>query len=276
MPVVAVLWGLALLTAVSVSLLWSASTSYSLAHDSLEIAGINATVEAGVNRAVAALFDARPERRWRVDGTPQTFEFDGVPIKVSIQDELGKVDINQADQSLLSNLLQSAGLDADAANNLADKIVDWRAAAPLKRLNGAKDRDYQAAGLAIEPRNGAFQSVDELRLVMDMTPALFQKIEPALTVYSGRPTFDAQVAPCEALQALPGMTSQNAEATVTARSSQHLGDGSGGDGLTVLHGRAFTIRAAFERDRRLIVYDVAVRLTEDPNQPYWVLNWKAR
>jgi len=276
MPVVAVLWGLALLTAISLSLLWSASTSYSLAHSSFEIAGTNATVEAGVNRAVAALFDPRPERRWRVDGTPQTFEFDGVLIKISIQDELGKIDINQADQLLLANLLQAAGLDAGAASSLADKIIDWRTAAPLKRLNGAKDQDYRAAGSAFEPRNGAFQSVDELRLVMGMTPVLFQKIEPALTVYSGQPAFDAQVAPREALQALPGMTLQNAEATVAARSSERLSDGSISGGLTALHGRAFTIRAAFERDRCSVLYDVTVRLTENPNQPYWVLNWEAK
>jgi general secretion pathway protein K len=38
-----------------------------------------------------------------------------------------------------------------------------------------------------------------------MTPALFAQVKPALTVYSGRQFIDPQVAPREALLALPGM-----------------------------------------------------------------------
>src|SRR6266849_2732467 len=141
MPVVSVLWGLGLLTAIAASLLWYGNVSYSLAHNDLELASINTTVEAGINRAIDALLDPRPGRRWKADGAAQSFEFGGVSIKVSIQDELGKIDLNQAEASLLVSLLQSAGLDPDSASKLADKIVDWRTATPLKQLNGAKESD---------------------------------------------------------------------------------------------------------------------------------------
>ena len=45
-------------------------------------------------------------------------------IKISIQDELGKLDLNQAAAPLLVGLLKSAGLDFDSATRLADKIVE--------------------------------------------------------------------------------------------------------------------------------------------------------
>jgi len=107
----------------------------------------------------------RSGRRWRSDGGTTSFTFAGVAMRVSIQDELGKIDLNQAEPALLAGLLQSAGLDVLAANDLADKIVDWRTAVPLKRVNGAKEEDYRAAGLSYRPRNGPFQSIGELLLV---------------------------------------------------------------------------------------------------------------
>jgi hypothetical protein len=45
-------------------------------------------------------------------------------IKISIQDELGRLDLNQAVAPLLLGLLKSAGLDFDSATWLADRIVE--------------------------------------------------------------------------------------------------------------------------------------------------------
>jgi general secretion pathway protein K len=276
MPVVSVLWGLGLLAAISLSLLWSGNMSYSLARNGLEMASVNATVEAGVNRAVAGLLEPRSERRWRTDGGTQNFEFSGTSIRISIQDELGKIDLNQAEVAMLTSLLRSAGLDSGSASALADKIVDWRTATPLKHLNGAKEQDYRALGSGYQPRNGPFQSVDELLLVMDMTPALFQRIEPALTVYSGRQFLDPQVAPREVLRALPNMTPDAVESALAARVSQQLMERSASDVMTFLQGRAFTIRTEFEKSNSTFVHEATVRLTQNPNQPYWLLSWRAK
>ena len=276
MPVVSVLWGLGLLAAISLSLLWNGNMSYSLARNGLEAACINLIAEAGVSRAVAGMLDMRADRRWRTDGVTREVEFDGTTIKISIQDELGKIDLNQAEVSLLTSLLRSAGLEPGAASALADKVVDWRTATSLKHLNGAKEQDYRALGSGYQPRNGPFQSVDELMLVMDMTPALFRRIEPALTVYSGRQFLDPQVAPREALLALPNMTPDGVESALAARRQQMTMERSTGDIMTSLRGRAFTIRTEFERSNRTFVHEAVVRLTENPNQPYWLLSWRAK
>ncbi|WP_315731377.1 MULTISPECIES: type II secretion system protein GspK [unclassified Bradyrhizobium] len=277
MPVVTVLWALALLTAIATSLLWSASVSYGLARNDLELAAINAMVEAGMNLAIDGMLDPRPDRRWPTDGRPHDASFDGTRIKITIQDELGRIDLNQADTSLLVGLLRSTGLDVNAANNLAEKIVDWRTATSLKHLNGAKERDYAERGSGYRPRNGPFQSVDELLLVMDVTPELYRKIAPALTVYSGRQFVDPQVAPPEVMRVLPGMTPESVQSALAVRQNgPPIMDALAGDVLAYMRGRAFTIRTEFVRSSRAIATEVTIRLTENPNQPYWVLNWRSK
>ncbi len=185
MPLAYVIWGIGLLSYIAVSLLWSGNVSYQLARNVTEAAQLEATVEATINRAVLGLLDGRYDRRWRVDGVAQEFSFGGAKVRVAIQDELGRIDLNHADGALLAGLFQSVGLDSFSASRRVDKILDWRDSNGLKRLNGATAQDYRAAGFAYGPRNGPFQSVDELKLVMDMTPELFRRVEPALTVYSG-------------------------------------------------------------------------------------------
>lgn len=275
MPVIAVMWGLGLLTAVALSLNWNGNVSNSLAHNTFEAARINAIVEAAVNRAVVALYEPQLDHRWKTDGTPELLEFDGTKITISLHDELGKIDLNQAEEAAFVNLLQSVGLDAGSATALADKIVDWRTTTSLKHLNGAKEAEYRAAGSAFQPRNGQFQGVDELLLVMDMTPEIFRRIEPALTVYSARQFIDPQVAPREALLSLPGMTPETVEATLAARQSQAAPLAAlGGDSGAFLSSRAFMVRTEFQAASGAIRHEAVVRMTGNVDEPYWLLSWK--
>jgi general secretion pathway protein K len=275
MPIVSVLWGIGLLTIVSVSMMWSSNVSYRLARNVIETANSNALFEAAINRAVLALIEPGRDRRWRTDGTPQTFEFNGAPIKVSIQDELGRIDLNRADVELLAGLFRSTGLDEQASVGMVDKILDWRSSGNLKHLNGAKADDYRLAGYSNRPRNGPFQSVGELMLVMNMTPALFKRIAPAVTVYSGRQFIDPQVAPREALLALPNMDEAKVSSALAARLQSDGGTSTGSTGTMLsLQGRAFTIRAEIPRSAGALIHEAAIRLTDNPVQPYWILNWQ--
>ncbi len=269
MALVSVIWGIALLSVIAVSFLWTGTTSQKLGRNALDMAQTETIAEAALNRAVLALLEPLPERRWRTDGVPQWFDFEGAHVRIRIQDELGRIDLNNADAPLIAGLLRAAGLDMDSASRLTDKMLDWRDASPLKRLNGAKEAEYRAAGLAYRPRNGPFQSIDELKLVMDMTPALYQRVEPAITVYSGRQFIDPQVAPREALLALPTMDPEKAAALIGSRAAQNLGvPGS-------LNGRAFTIRADIERPAGVQAREAVVRLTGHPVRPFWVLDWRS-
>ncbi len=274
MAIVYVLWGVALLSSIAMSLLSTGNVSTHLSRHGLQTAQADMAAEAALSRAVLALLDRRPERRWRVDGTPQDFTFAGVKMRIAIQDELGRIDLNQADQPLLVGLFRSAGLGAQAASSLVDKVLDWRDANPGRRVNGAKDRDYRAAGFAYGPRNGPFQSVDELKLVMAMTPELFERVDAALTVYSGRQFVDPQFAPREALLALPGMTASAVSALIAGRANQARAGMI--DPTIPLSGRAFSIRTEFASPGGVLVREAVIRLTDHPLQPYWMLSWRMR
>jgi general secretion pathway protein K len=275
MAILYVLWGLGLLAMIAVSFLGTGNVSYALSHTSLDAAQHQAAIEAGVARGVLALLDPRPERRWRVDGSPQEFTWGGLPMRVSIQDELGRIDLNQADQGLLTGLFRSAGLTAAEAASLTDKVLDWRDPNPVRRLNGAKEREYQAAGYPYGPRNGPFQSVDELQAVMGMSKELYTRIEPAVTVYSGRPFIDPKFAPRQALLALPAMNADAAAAALAARNSGGARAGILDPGIP-LGGRAFTVRIELSGSNDVYVHEAVVRLTDRPEQPFWVLSWKSR
>ncbi len=270
MSLLSVLWGLALLGAIATSFLSAGSTSYRLARNALDAAQVEVAADAAVNRAVLGLLDPNPQTRWRTDGVPRIIDFEGTRMRVAVQDELGRIDLNNADGTLLAGLLRSLGVEAQAASALVDKILDWRDPGTLKRLNGAKDPEYRDAGFAYRPRNGPFQSVDELKLVMGMTEELFRRVEPAVTVYSGRPSFDPQLAPPEALRALPTMDAQKVATLVGARSGQPL------MAEVPLIGRAFTIRIDVERPAGVQHREAVVRLTDHPQQIYWLLTWKDR
>jgi general secretion pathway protein K len=96
------------------------------------------------------------------------------------------------------------GVGSDETARLVDAIADWKDEDDLRRLNGAERDDYRRAGLPWVPRNGPFEAVEELRLVVGMTPALYARALPLVTIYSQNARVNPATASAEVLQALPG------------------------------------------------------------------------
>jgi general secretion pathway protein K len=272
---VSVLWTiavLAMLAAAAQSLSFNAGL---IEQRELDDTRMDAVFDAAVARAVLGLGDARLERRWRVDGVPRTFTFGGHALRIAVQDEVGRIDLNAADGSLVRQLLRSAGVAESDAATLTDRILDWRGHdAGLSRLHGGTDALYANAGLAYRPRHDAFQSVDELRLVLGMTPALFARIRPALTVYSHQPAIDTAIAPREALSAYypdqPDRVADMWKARESATAAKPGVIASPND----LTGRTFDITVAAAVRQRTIHREAVVMLTRDPAKPYLVLLWR--
>jgi general secretion pathway protein K len=274
---VSVLWvvtGLSLLAA-SVELL-SANT-FRLERETLHHAQAEAALDAGLARAVLALGAPDLPDRWRTDGTPYSFQFGDVTLSIAIQDELGRFDLNAVDGSILVSLLLSQGCSPDDAEKLSDSILDWRSSnadSGLHGLHGATDADYEAAGLSYRPRHAAFQSVDELRLVLGMSPELYDKIRPALTVYTKKPMVDPSVATREALLALYGGNTTQVDDILRARTDLSASGQQLGDTSLSLAGRAFSISVETEIDNRRYRRAAVVMLTADKDHPYLVLSWQ--
>ena len=148
-----------------------------------------------------ALPDARLQ--WKPDGSAHRWRFGDAVVDVKIVDENGKLDINQAPHPLIAALIQRHGVEPSEAGRIAGAIVDWRDPDPLTQPGGgAEDGDYEAAGRPYGAKDADFESVAELLQVLGMTPALYAKLEPDLTVYSGRAQPDPAYASAELLDAM--------------------------------------------------------------------------
>jgi general secretion pathway protein K len=158
---------------------------------------------AGLEYAITRVAQPDPRQQWRPDGRAYRWRYAGADVEVKIVDENGKVDLNQADPVLLAALLQGAGAGAEQAARVAAAIVDWRDADPLGQpAGGAEDADYAAADLPYGAKDAEFESVAELLQVLGMTPALYARIEPHVTIYSGRAQPDPAFASAQVLEAM--------------------------------------------------------------------------
>lgn len=175
--------------------------------------------EAGLMRAVYALQAPDPASRWVADGRSYRFRFNGAKVSVSITSESGKVDLNTASPAILTRLFRMAGEGQDQAAALAKAVVAWRSFAVSSEQRQQRAEPYVAAGRSYGPRCGPFASVQELQMVLGMTPALYARVAPDLTIWSGRPSPDPATAPLLALASLPGMTLEHARALIAARGS---------------------------------------------------------
>ncbi len=182
---VTVLWLLMLLSLIAASFTRTVRTDVNLTRNLIENAKAEALADGGVFQAIAGLFAPVNQGGWRVDDTVYAWAYGGGEIRVSVQDEGGKIDLNAGQDALLRILFQSLGLDDRESAALVDAIVDFRDPDDLRRLNGAEDGDYALAGLAHDAKDAPFGAVEELHQVFGMTPALYDRVAPSLTVYSG-------------------------------------------------------------------------------------------
>jgi len=175
--------------------------------------------EAGLNRAVYELRNPDPETRWIADGRVHKIQMDDTTIEIKIIDESGKIDLNQANEELLVGLFASQGVDYDEAIGMSDKILDWIDADEETRLAGAEDADYFAEGYPHGAKDAPFDTVPELIQVMGIDYEMYRKIEPALTVYSGRKNVNLAFAPKEVLLSIDGITPEMADTFISDRQS---------------------------------------------------------
>ena len=185
----------------------------------------------GMEYALVRVADRNPETHWQPNGRAYGWRFDGHDVQVRIIDETGKVDLNQADMSLLSRLMQALGQPADASDVIAAAIVDWRDADNLSQpVGGAEDGDYAAAGRDYGAKDAPFETLAEVEQVLGMTPELYAQLAPFLTLYSGRGQPDATYAQGPVLVAMgvdatAWLAQRNA--TGVTGSNQLVGAGSG-------------------------------------------------
>jgi general secretion pathway protein K len=191
-----VLWLLALMTGLVSVFALSARTEGLQGRFLARSTAARYAAEAGLELAAVHLTGPDLAQRWVPDGRPNRVPFEGYVLEVRVLDESAKVDLNVATPELLIGLMTAVGADYDRARRLAGAIADFRDADNLLTPEGgAEDPDYAAAELPYGAKDRPFDSVTELRQVLGMDQALYEKLRPHVTVYTGlarpNPTFAA-------------------------------------------------------------------------------------
>ena len=202
-----VLWLVALLTALVGSFALAARTEHLQGQVLARGTEAQALARAGIEYAVWRMTRGDRRLRWMADGREYRWDPGALAptgeVTVRIVDEQGKVDLNMADATLLTALFEAVGVERAEAALVAGAILDWRDVDTLTLpVGGAEDPDYASAGRHYGAADAPFASVAELEQVLGMTPPLYARVAPHLTVHSGRPVPDPAHATAAVLAAL--------------------------------------------------------------------------
>ena len=96
--------------------------------------------------------------------------------RYGMMDEGRKININKADQAVLTTLLGPGN------EEVAASIMNWRGTARVPG-GGAWDDDYESLAVPYKCKHANFSVIEELMLVKGMTPELFESIKDYVTVY---------------------------------------------------------------------------------------------
>jgi len=146
-------------------------------------------------------------------------------FEVKMKTETSKLNINELlnikNRPVLERLFTSWGIKDQAQGKLIDRLMDWVDKDDLRLLNGAEKDDYERQGMQARPRNGYFQSVEEIRLVIGAEELLNEAHpgwEDAFTVF-GSGEIDINRASGDVLTAYLNINQYQVEALIEQRES---------------------------------------------------------
>jgi len=244
---IGVLWLVVILAALAGGVAMLARDDRSIAKAEVDDLRAQGWADGGVYLTLTDLCDPTTSKDVPLNGEPRLIKVAGHDVRVTVQDEAGKIDLNYASQNVLASMLTAAGsVDGDG---IAEAIIQTRSKRP-------------------------FPSLGDLRFVTGITPALFQRVQPWVTLYAQRSAVNTSVAPQEVLAVLPGMdagtmadiaASRNERSRLRGEAQRQQTPGS--DILTIT-ADAQTGNVVFQRR-------AVVQVTGNARQPYKIYEWAA-
>lgn len=172
---VMVLWAITVLALLAGTFSAAARTEMGLARNAVANAKAEALADAGVYRAISDLLEADGAAAVRVDGRVLAWRFGDGEVRYSVTDENGKIDLNLAEPDLLARLFESVGASPETGRALAGAIADRR---------GIEDDSSLRNSPANGTKGAPFELIEELRNIDGMTPQLFERVAPFITVHA--------------------------------------------------------------------------------------------
>lgn len=270
-----VLWVLALISALAIAFAASTRTDLQIVRNDYETARARAAADGAVSLAIMGILDPSPQTKWHAGLGAHVLALPDANVRVSIEDEGGKVDLNAAPKDLLLGLFQAIGIDPATSNDLAESVIQ-------RRHTPQTETTLPAPGVATTSNRPttSFVDVSDLRLVPGMTRSLYDRIAPFVTVYSRSPRINPLTAPPAVLAGVPGLTQPEIQDFVVARSQPSAA----GNATTLLGGGAqylsdqplqvITIRADATTENGARFVRKAVVALGTNRAPYRFLAWE--
>jgi general secretion pathway protein K len=197
-----VVWFLVLVGAIGAYLVANGRAETAIAHNVRAAAAAEALADAGIARAVINQADPQTTNRWKLDGAAHNLSLPSGRIEIRLADETRKINPNLASDVLLSALFEVCGADHSAAKRLGVAVADWVSADKATQDNAVKSDPYRAAGRSYSAPHAPIESLDELGLVLGMTPQALASVRPYLTIHAETAAPEAKTAPLVIQRAL--------------------------------------------------------------------------
>jgi len=256
-----VLWILAALIVLAISLSVIARTETQIARNYSDVVCCRWAARAGLNCAVATVESlAKDSQTYLGEGGKKlSSDTEGVDLgdasfDVIIEDEAGKVNVNTASAEVLEALF--------AGKEIADCVIDWRDSDDQPLLMGAETPYYSGLKTPYRCKNAQLETVGEMLVVKGLTEDILsvpagESVKPLkdlVTVYSqdqnqssaGKPRVNVQTATQEQLKSELGdvLTDQDIQSIIRQRGQKKF-DTAAQVALTV----------GLERDKVRRIYD---------------------
>lgn len=280
LALLSVLWVLTLLALMAATFMRASLTEVNLARNLLEQTQAEALADAGVYWAVVMLSEPVSNGGWWIDGQVHSLRVEDGEVRVAIDDEGGKIDLNKAGRELLRALFLALGETPEHSDALADATMDFRDQDNLRQVNGAEDDDYRAAGLAYDAKDAPFEDVSELQQVFGISAGLYRDVRPAVTVHTRKRAPNVATATAlvkaaltrrqleESGEAVEELSEEEMSEPLTLTADELLQPGLRSRlSLYAIHAEGRTPGGA------VFARQAVVRVTESPDIPYQLFEW---
>lgn len=279
LALVTVLWVVALMSIIAVSVLRTGRTDLTLARNVSTAVRAQLLSRAAVELVVFRLLQGNSDpRSWQLDGSIYAWRDADASYAARATSEHGRIDLNTASEALLRELALALGMSEQDAQRLSTAIIGRRDRLAATRIGGATGADARQRG-PIHERQAPFLSIAELTSVADMNGSAYRRLEAFVTVYSGREQPDAAAALPTVQIALNGdRIAESGRITVDHRVLDDLQEMPSvvhkGRGSARPPGRLYRIevQTRLSNGHELIEYAV-IQLTPGDARPYRMLFW---
>ncbi len=116
----------------------------------------------------------QPLSLWFPRYEPFTATIGEKKIAIRVQNDQGKININQIKLDLLQEIIATCGVkEGSRMTTIANSILDWIDSDNLHRPEGAEKEFYLAKSEPYLPKNHQIENIHELLLVQEVDPDLF-------------------------------------------------------------------------------------------------------